>query len=65
MLAELARDRMRLHHALDLDRVLLDPGLARKMLGDDLWFWLTTTDEDGPPPRPAELQALVTAVGAL
>lgn len=65
VLADLARERMRLHHALDLDLVLRDPIRARHILGDDLWFWLTTTDQDGPPPRPAELQALVTAVQAL
>lgn len=64
-LKDVARERIRLHLALDLDRLLLDPGAARPVLGDELCHWLTTTDRDGPPPSPQQLQSMIAAVEAL
>ena len=59
------RDRLRLHAALDLDRVLLDPARAQDVLGAELAHWLGTADRDGTPPTAAQLSAVLTALEAL
>lgn len=66
MLWELARERVRLHNGLDLDVLRThQPTVARDLIGDQTWQWLTTTDADGPAPTPREVQQLVRAVGRL
>lgn len=66
LLYEVARERLRLRHTLDLDRVMRhDPDLARRTLGDEPWTWLTTRDLDGRPPTPHQLRTVITAIEAL
>lgn len=63
VLWELASERVRLHRGLDLDH--LQPDAARDLVGADAWSWLTTRDEDGPPPTPEQVTALVRTIGRL
>jgi hypothetical protein len=66
MLWDLARERVRLHNGLDLDVLRIhQPTVARDLIGDDVWQWLTTADQEGPPPSPRTVQQLVWAVGHL
>lgn len=66
MLWDLARERVRLHDGLDLDVLRThQPTVARDLIGDDTWQWLTTSDPDGAAPTPREIQQLVRAVGRL
>lgn len=66
MLWDLARERVHLHDGLDLDVLRAhQPTVARDLIGDQTWQWLTTSDPDGPAPTPREVQQLVRAVGRL
>lgn len=66
LLYALARERLRLHHSLDLDRALeRDPDEARHVLGDELWQWMRKLAPDGPPPTAQQLQNVITAIEAL
>lgn len=66
MLWDLARERVRLHNGLDLDVLRVhQPMVARDLIGDDVWQWLTTDDEDGPAPSPRTVQRLIWTVGHL
>ena len=46
VLAEMARDRIRRHHGIDLSE---EPERARAVLGEDLWRALTEAPIDAPP----------------
>jgi hypothetical protein len=59
-LYQLARERLRLHHALDLD-----PDSVRHALGEELWHWLRSTRPDGPPPTPQQLETLISRIAQL
>jgi hypothetical protein len=66
MLWDLARERIRLHNGLDLDVLRAhQPTVARDLIGDEVWQWLTTSDPDAPPPSPRTVAQLVRAVGRL
>lgn len=66
MLWDLARERVRLHNGVDLDRLrVTDPATARELLGADAWQWLTARGEDGPAPTPEQVTALVRTVARL
>ena len=60
LLRDLARERLRLRHDA--------PGTdepAWRVMGDELWQWLTTSDPSGPAPTPQVLQRLVSAIERL
>jgi hypothetical protein len=63
-LYRLARDRLHRSGGPDLDS-MLDTTLARHVLGDELWHWLTIKDCDGPAPTPRQLDRLIAAIEQL
>lgn len=60
VLAELARDRVRRHHGIDMTA---EPERARELIGENLWQALTTTREQ--PPTTAELDRWLTTLEQL
>jgi hypothetical protein len=65
-LRDLAGERVRLHHGIDLGAAIIgNPDRARAALGDDLWLWLTTQDYDAMAPTAQQLQQLIAAIERL
>ncbi len=60
VLAELARDRLRRHHGIDMTA---EPDRAREVMGDDLWQSLTSAREQ--PPTTTDLSRWLTALERL
>lgn len=60
VLTELARDRVRRHHGIDMTE---EPERARELMGDDLWLGLTSTREQ--PPTTTDLDRWLTALERL
>ena len=60
----LAREQLLMHHGIDVET---QPAVARRILGEGLWqlFEARPAALDGPGPPPAELQALVGALGEI
>lgn len=61
LLCELATDRLRRRHGIDIER---SPAAARAIIGEELWqlFEVDQARPRGPGPEPARLAALVAAV---
>jgi len=60
VLTELARDRLRRHHGMDMTA---EPERARELMGDDLWQGLTSTRAQ--PPTTTDLSRWLTALERL